>query len=467
MLKFAQALTPSFTRMLPRTNLFWRTFLLLTLLVALSFSVWSQLFRIFERSPRSQQIAQQIVSVVNLTQSALINSNPERRLQLLADLKDNEGIRIYPLEPEDVRLPLNDRPLTNMILKRVRAVLGEGTELEGSVNGLPGLWVSFRIDDDDYWAVLPRERIDRAPALEWFTLGSIALLLALCGAVVFGKWLNRPLANITRAAEAMTRGEKPATLPEKGPTEVRLLNQSFNHMVNALERIDADRALILAGLSHDLRTPITRLRLESEMAPIDDATRNAINGDLAQMEHIVTQFLDYARISQQEHTQHNKCRENIDLQALVQDVIQPYLSPTRQQEEKFTLNAEVHAVPPCLGHARELRRAVINLIENAIRYGHSPSDQIAHISLKVALIDSPAQKSLQISVADRGVGVAPDKIEHLKRPFTRLDEARGAANGAGLGLAIVQRIAEQHHGRLDIESAENQGFTARLVIPLR
>ena len=449
---------------LPRTSLFWRTFLLLTLLITLSFLVWSELFRIFERDPRSQQIAQQIVSVVNLTQSALINSNPERRLQLLEDLKDNEGIRIYPLEPEDVRVPLKDRPLTNMILKRVRAVLGEGTELQGEVNGVPGLWVSFRIEDDDYWAVLPLERINRAPALEWLTLGSIALLLALLGAVVFGKWLNRPLSKITQAAEAMARGEKPATLPEKGPTEVRLLNQSFNHMVSTLERLDADRALILAGLSHDLRTPITRLRLESEMAPIDEITRNAINGDLAQMEHIVTQFLDYARITQQEQTQQNKRRESIDLQALVQDVLQPYQAPARQQEEKFTLAVTTQAVPPCLGHPRELRRAVINLIENAIRYGRSTSQHTAEITLAL----SASEKSIQISVADRGVGVTSDQIEHLKRPFTRLDEARSSANGSGLGLAIVQRIAEQHQGRFEIESSkeERPGFTARLVLPL-
>lgn len=451
---------------IPRTNLFWRTVLLLLLLVTLSFLAWSELFRIFERDPRSQQIAQQIISVVNLTQSALINSNPERRLQLLEDLKDNEGLRIYPLEPEDVRVALKDRPLTNMILARVRSVLGKDTELQGEVNGVPGLWVSFRIEDDAYWAVLPLERINHAPALEWLTLGGISLLLALLGAFMFGGWLNRPLSKITQAAKALSRGEKPATLPEKGPTEVRLLNQSFNHMVSTLERLDADRALILAGLSHDLRTPITRLRLESEMAPIDEATRNAINGDLAQMEHIVTQFLDYARITQQEQTQQNKRRETIDLQALLQETALPYLSPARQQEEHFSLQTALQPVPSCLGHARELQRAVINLLENAIRYGRSPGDQIAHIMLTLAQISSPAQNALCIRVSDQGAGVATDKIEHLKRPFTRLDEARGTANGSGLGLAIVQRIAEQHQGTLDIDSAEGRGFTAYLVIPL-
>lgn len=445
----------------PHTSLFWRTFLLLILLITLSFSVWSQLFRIFERGPRSQQIAQQIISVVNLTQSALLNSDPARRIQLLQELRRSEGIQVYPLEPEDVRLPLTDRPLTQLILERVRARLGQRTEMEGQVNGLPGVWVSFNIDGDAYWVVLPRERIERAPALEWFTLGSIALSFALLGAIVFGKWLNRPLANITYAAKAMSQGEKPLLLPERGPTEVRLLNQSFNQMVNALEQIDAERALILAGISHDLRTPITRLRLEAEMAPLDGATRDAINGDLAQMEHIVAQFLDYARILEEDKSQLNKRRETIDLENLIQEIITPYLSTARQEEEKYTLDIQLHSTSPLLGHKRELRRAITNLIENAIRYGQSTDDQIAHIVLSLAEFDN----ELYVCVKDHGLGVASEHISHIKRPFARFDQARSAASGAGLGLTIVQRVAEQHHGRLEIESLEGKYFKACLVIP--
>ncbi len=447
---------------LPRTSLFWRTFLLLLLLIVLSFAVWSQLFRYFERAPRAQQIAQQIVSIVNLTQSALIHSNPERRLQLLQELRQHEGIRIYPLEPEDVRVPLQDKPLTNIILQRVRLALGANTELAGEVNGIPGLWVSFVIEDDDYWVVLPRERIERAAAFEWLTLGSIALLLALIGAVVFGKWLNRPLANITLAARALARGETPTVLPASGPTEVRLLNQSFNHMVSTLEGIEADRALILAGISHDLRTPITRLRLEAEMAPIDDATRAAINGDLSQMEHIVTQFLDYARITQEEKTQQDKRRKPIDLKALIEDVVQPYCASARQQEEKFTLKLDLAIVPTCHGHARELRRVIINLIENAIRYGRRTTTATADI---VVQLEQHAP-CIVIRVIDHGNGIPPHQAESLKRPFTRMDEARGAASGAGLGLAIVQRIAEQHQGRFDLDATPSGGLTACLTLPI-
>ncbi|TAK92088.1 MAG: HAMP domain-containing protein [Burkholderiaceae bacterium] len=450
---------------LPRTSLFWRTFLLLFLLVALSFSAWSQLFRLFERAPHAAQVAEQIISIVNLTQSALINSNPERRQQLLQDLRQQEGIRVYPLEPEDVRVSLADHPLTTLIQKRVRAALGQQTALEGKVNGIPGLWVSVDIDGDAYWVVMPLERIQRAGALEWFSLGGIALLLALIGAVVFGKWLNRPLADITHAARALAHGESPPALPASGPSEVRLLNQSFNHMVSTLAQIEADRALILAGISHDLRTPITRLRLESEMAPIDESTRSAINGDLSQMEHIVTQFLDYARITQEDKTQQDKRREPIDVKALLEDIVQPYCTTTRQQEEKFTFQMTLRDVPNCLGHSRELRRAVINLIENAIRYGRPEKNPVATIALQLETRRQGQQDCVVIRVVDHGQGIPAAMAETLKRPFTRMDEARGAASGAGLGLAIVQRIAEQHQGRLDLSTTPGGGLTASLIIP--
>jgi two-component system osmolarity sensor histidine kinase EnvZ len=142
------------------SGLFWRTFFLLAFLIAASMAAWFASFRILERTPRANQIAAQVISIVTITRSALTHSAPDSRRELLFDLASNEGIRIYPREDTDVVKPPSDTALMQMIQSSVRAKLGEGTQFAGRVNDIAGFWVSFKIEDDEYWLMLARERVE-------------------------------------------------------------------------------------------------------------------------------------------------------------------------------------------------------------------------------------------------------------------------------------------------------------------
>ncbi len=295
--------------------LFWRTLLLVLLLIVLSLAAWLQSFRVFERAPRAATIAQQIVSIAQLTRAALIYADPYVRRDLLAELASNEGIRIAPLEPGDVVVPMPERSLLRLSAPLIIERLGPGTRVASRVNGVEGVWVSLSIDEDRYWLYIDRDPVARNIGTQWIGWAAVALLLSVLGAILITRVINRPLARLTVAAEQLGRGQSPAPLPTVGPAEIRTVNESFNRMVADLGKLEQDRAVLLAGISHDLRTPLTRLRLELEMAGLPTETRAAMIADLAQMDAIVRQFLDYARRTPQQPA------ESIDVSAIVADAV--------------------------------------------------------------------------------------------------------------------------------------------------
>lgn len=438
---------------MPSPSLFWRTLLLVLALIVASLGAWLQSFRVLERAPRAQSTAQQVVSVVNVTRAALLYSDPFVRRDLLAELAANEGIRIYPLESSDVVTALPQQPLIRLIEKDIVERLGAGTRVAAEVNGVAGIWVSLSIDDDRYWVYINRDPVARTFGTQWLGWAAVALLLSVLGAILITRLINRPLAKLSAAAALLGRGQSPPLLPAAGPAEIRTVNESFNRMVADLGKLDADRAVLLAGISHDLRTPMTRLRLELELAGLPETTRAAMGEDLAQMDAIVRQFLDYARSAPRQNT------EDIELASLIEAGLRrTRLNTAPRAHIQLELARGIHVQ----GHRTELERALQNIFTNAERYGRDPLN--GELNLTVTL--SSESGTAVISVSDRGPGVPADAVERLLRPFERGDEARSGSSGAGLGLAIVQRIAQMHGGRLGLKPADPQGLCIELTLPL-
>jgi two-component system, OmpR family, osmolarity sensor histidine kinase EnvZ len=432
-------------------GVFWRTFLLLLLLIGASLAGWFQSFRVFERTPRAQQIAQTIVSVVNVTRSALVHSDVAKRADLLADLASNESIRIYPLEPSDVVESLRESTTNTLMADYVRARLGTDTRIVRSVNGREGLWVSFSIEEDEYWVAFERDRLEVVQGLQWLGWGAVGLALSLVGAIVISRLINQPLERLATAAVVIGRGGRPEPLPEKGLNEIRAANTSFNAMVDALERIEADRVLLLAGISHDLRTPLTRLRLEAEMNVPDEISRAGMQSDIEQMDAIIGQFLDYAK-----PLATNDAFDDVDLTAIVSGVTSDLAS-----DPQVELATDLRLVARVRAHPTEIQRVVLNLIENARRYGKTAGRDVTQLT--IGTYDDPPR----IEVRDRGPGIPSEAMRRMKQPFTRLDTARGQANGAGLGLSIIDRIALRHGARFELDNAPDGGLVARFVFAER
>jgi two-component system osmolarity sensor histidine kinase EnvZ len=430
--------------LVPRT-LLWRAFLLIAALILLSVAAWFQLFRYSEREPRAHQAAQLVVSVVNLTRTALVTARSDLRRELLLDLVEREGIRIYPAEPGEriVAVP-PDEPAFQLLVEEIRRNLGADTRVALERDGLSAFWVSFRIQDDEYWVMLPRERLEQPVALRWLGWAAFVLGLALLGAWGIVVRLREPLAELVAAAAELGRGRLPAPLAETGPEEIRTVTHAFNQMTRDLARLEEDRALVLAGVSHDLRTPLARLRLGLEMADADPALKAGMVADIDEMDRVIGQFLDFARAAGDEPP------VPTDLAALARAVAKRY----REAGQAFT--EEIGDVPALALRPLGVRRLITNLLDNALRHAH------AGVCLRVARDG----ERVVVEVLDRGPGIPPAEIERLKQPFTRLETARSGGSGSGLGLAIVDRIARMHGASFELAGRAGGGLAARVAFPI-
>jgi len=440
---------------LPSVSLFWRTFFLIVLFLVVAMLAWAQSVRVFEREPRAQAIAQQIVSVVNVTRSALLYSDANVRGQLLIELADNEGLRIAPKEPTDQVRVLPNESLVQLVRARVHNALGADTQLATEVNGRKGTWVSFTIQGDAYWVVIERDLLAPRTGKRWLRWALASLLLSLLAAVAITRALNRPLAQLIESARAIGAGRSPHPLPESGPTEIRTVNRSFNRMVSDLAQIEQDRAVVLAGISHDLRTPLTRLRLEIEMSTLSGASRQGMIDDIEQMDSVIRQFLDYARGTK------DSTFERVDVQKLMALAIERNRLTTHTQIElktEIAPNLYIH------GNPTELSRALDNLLTNALNYGCSADGSLA-LSVRAYTRTVNHRSEVVIEIADQGPGIAADQIERVVRPFERGDAARAGPAGAGLGLAIVKRIVQKHHGDIQVCANAPQGLRVHMSLP--
>ncbi|MBA3034406.1 MAG: HAMP domain-containing protein [Gammaproteobacteria bacterium] len=412
----------------------------------LAVAAWLTIFREAELEPRARQLTQLVVSMTNLTRVALLAAQPELRHHLLAELSDREGLHVYPADDNDQIVPPPPLPLPRRIATLLQERLGADTRLAFELNGEPGLFVSFRIfegTEGDFWLALPRERLERKLPLQWLGWGAAVLLLSLAGAWLIVFLITRPLRALETAARKVGAGETPPPLPEHGPQEITAVTAAFNQMSANLRQLEDDRRLLLAGISHDLRTPLTRLRMETELSVAEPEARAGMAADIEEMDRTIGQFLDFARPQDSAGTP----AEPTDLDALLNDIAGRYGDRVRRPASADF--SKLAAARP-----EALRRAIINLIENALRH--------AGTAEPVDLTLTQAGNEIVIAIEDRGPGIASGEIERLKLPFTRGETARTGASGAGLGLAIVERIVRAQHGRLELLPRDGGGLSAQI-----
>ena len=404
--------------------------LLIAVLLAVGQFASLQIFEYFEREPRAEATALQAVTVVNYTRASLIASQENLRLALLSELTGKEGVRVYYADFMEEIAPLPPDPFINMVADKIKQRLGVETIITVNHYGIQGLWVSFNIGQDDFWVVIPRVHVERNFPWQWLGWGALVLLLSLAGGYLLAARINRPLNLLVRAADRLRKGERPEKLPEDSMTELSEVSSTFNKMADSLAELDAERTLILAGVSHDIRTPLARLRLAVEMLP-DDSCSSLKDGmilDIGDMANIINQFLDFVRGVEGEPTQ------MIDINTLLQSL--------HERQSRAGRDLVVKLAPTYFVAIRPLamQRLLDNLVGNAYVYGHG----------EVCVESKIMAENIVISVFDNGPGIPESHVNKLLRPFERLDTARSNAGGSGLGLAIADRIAKLHQGKLEL-----------------
>ncbi len=440
-------------KFIPNT-LLARFLILIATVLIIAQVVSIRIFDYFERGPRAEAVAQEIETIVNFTRVSLISSREDKRLELLSELSTKGDIRIYPAYYfEDIE-PLAPDPFLQVIVSKLKARLGENNIVVTNHYGIPGLWVSFAIDQDEFWVVIPTPG-DRPFPWHWIGWGIIVAGLSIIGAYATATRINKPLNLLINATEQLKKGTFPEKLPLDSVTEFRTMSQTFNEMAESLGKVDQERKVLLAGVSHDIRTPLTRLRIAIEMLPekIASKLKKSMEEDIFEIDNILNQFIDYVRGFNQEATVTTNLNE--------------FFSHMKKQHQilnrniVFVSNLKIpifYDIKPI-----SFRRLFDNLINNAFSYSTG----------EVIITIRKHKENISISVLDDGPGIPPDHIQRLLKPFERFDvisinkkQISDNREGCGLGLAIVDKITEAHNGKLEISNRTKKGLEVKIILPL-
>jgi two-component system osmolarity sensor histidine kinase EnvZ len=435
-------------KLVPR-SLLGRTVFVMVLTVILTQLATTLVFTRFYIEPlltRSVEIRVNHIQTI-LTALTLLPEND--RARFIRNFEDSEGARLLPRVPG--KQPSGAPPDPGSRVAQMETMLRQKVSPDTRIlvsddSDTPEVWVTLNTPGGEFWYVTQRRRFDAGFPAKWGIMLGLGVVLAVI-AVYFGvRRLNRPVTALTQAAHRIAAGEVPEPVPETdGPQEIRSLAIAFNSMQKALREFEANRTIMLAGVSHDLRTPLSRLRLAMEISnPPDPKTLEPMVQDLEEIDRIISQFLDFARDNPTYWLNPGN----------VSEVAQ--VAFERFHKRGYPVILELQNTPDIPINERAIERVITNLVENALRYGEPP------ITIRTELHPD----HVRLSVLDRGPGIPPKEVARLVQPFTRMEPSRSGHPGAGLGLAIVDRVARLHHGILKLLPRQGGGLEARLELPI-
>lgn len=439
-------------------SLFGRNVLLIVVLIVVGQLASALLVRQLIMKPRLAQLSVAVARNVSSIRAGLAAMPPAQREAFVAQFNRRAMQGIAADDESDGRgerrlLSRLERRFVNEASRGI-ALEGEGSEIIWRREAGGSLAVRLRLDGADHWVNLPGVLPAREFTGAWVAASLTSALLALLGALLIHRYLNLPLRRVMASAHTLAGGTSPQPLPEDGPTEIADLSRSFNQMVRSLAQADDERTLMLAGVSHDLRTPLTKLRLGIEI--LRDKAGNAERADqgddelmarmtrgVEEMDAIISQFLDFARSAESE------APAPVALDVLAAEVA------AASAGHGMPVALQAGNPPPVPLRPRAMRRVLTNLVENAWRHGLPP----------VTMTTGVQGDSVWMEVTDHGAGIDAAQAEALKQPFRRAESTRTGPPGAGLGLAIVDRIVRTHGGKFELLPADGGGLCARITLP--
>lgn len=427
-----------------RLSLFARTVMLIVAVIAASQLASLVIFRQLVQKPRLERMAEYVQAYTGSLRMSLAQMTPSIRAAYIAhmlsaplpgDVMMRTGRDMQRLQPTD------GREGVRLLLKPLARSLGRDVAVRWQAGATPRLWVRTQLDRQPYWLGFSVGGWLPNLGLVVLLTTLVSIVLALAGALWMRGAVRRPLQQLADAARALGRGRSPQALPRAAPPEIAQVAESFERMAQSLMQADSDRVLMLAGVSHDLRTPLAKMRLCVEMlrGAADAELIGSMERSIGVIDGIIGQFIDFARVGTDEVPQ------TVDMAELARTAVAE-LAPDAQVRFEF------EALPPATVRPVAMRRLLANLVENARR--HAGGEIVVRLRVR--------QQRLELAVLDRGPGIHAAERERVQQPFVRVGST--LAGGAGLGLAIVARIASLHSGRLDLLPREGGGLEARILL---
>ena len=420
--------------------------LFITLLIASQIYSYYAVFN-YALLPSLQQFNKILSYEINLMlddsdhlENGLVIDGPLRR-QILEQL----GVTIHAKD-SDIADEYRHAISIDLMSEEMTQTLGTQTDVRmASGDESYVLWMSLESLPDSLIRI-PLSELQEEDFAPLFRNSLLMALLIIAGGWLFMRLQNRPLLALERAAKGVGRGEIPPPLAEKGSSEIRSVTRAFNQMSKGIQALEEDRALLMAGISHDLRTPLTRIRLATEMmSPADSYLADGMISDTEECNEIISQFMDYLKPVNRESFTH------VDLNDIAQD-----LANSEGNRHHIEIETTLNALKPAFGSPIAIKRAVSNLVVNAVRYGNG--------WVKISTGMTADNKLCWVCIEDNGPGIEKSQVTKLFEPFTRGDTARGS-EGTGLGLAIVKRIVNQHNGSVVVNNRSDGGLKVQVSFP--
>ncbi|QBC32802.1 ATP-binding protein [Pandoraea sp. XY-2] len=409
--------------------------------------VWSAL--VFYQRPRQQ--------VDGFARGLLIAiQSVDQRAVDPGSLAPPHGLRRVPLTQAPAFADREDDTRAARLRSELLSRLPAGTQLHLVDERKHGsLWVL--LPQRSEWIVIGLD----LPPMPPFVRETVGILIGAVLLALLVAWqMQRPIARVAHAARVIARGRRPALLPEQGPHELRDLTHAFNDMAKRLAEAEDNQAIMLAGIAHDLKSPLTRLRLRADLID-SDSSRDGFVRDIASIDHIVQQFLAYARDEADTSPLVGVdafLREQFPAQG-GDEVTAPSATATELAElaESAPLFASHLRAGPAFQLPRTLLdRVMTNLVDNALEHGAPPVRLATWCEGAVGCIE----------VSDCGEGIPDDQVALAMRPFVRLDASRGGEGHCGLGLSLVARLVEGLGGAVRLERSPDGGLRVTLRLPV-
>ncbi|CAG2127409.1 ATP-binding protein [Cupriavidus plantarum] len=412
-------------------TLFGRMALLIAAVLMISHFSWLTILRMDRRQQQVDYSVEQMLFQLQSIEHAL-DARPPLPLPSLVEIGDNSRAE------ELSAVPQGGRP--RRLIEQFGSRLPKGSDLRIEDEATPRLWI--KLPTRAQWIAMPILWVHNPPPDNRLVPGVILVVaVATIFALLIAWQIQRPVRDMADAAARLSRQELVPPLRERGPHELRQLIERFNRMVADLARNDQERNTMLAGIAHDLKTPLARLRLRAEMLS-DPKAAAGVTRDVESMSAIVEQFLTFAQSSE-------PTARPVPVEKRIAE-----LADSLAEQERF-VELDLAAGDGFRMIATQLDRIVGNLVDNAYAYGAPP----------VHVATARTNEGWRLTVEDHGTGIPDDAMERVTLPFVRLDPARGGNAHSGLGLAIVDRLVRQAGGRLNLVNRPEGGLRVEMVFP--